>query len=218
VLAAVGLLVANRVGRVGRVGRVAVATVAAVAVVAGLGGSAAFAVATAGTPHTGSIPTAGPGVSFPSHFALGGPGPLVVPPTGGTALSPTAVFPVPGGGLLDARRVNDQTLAALMDNASDYVWVAAISGANNAAGYQLATQRPVMPLGGFNGTDPSPTLAQFQRYVADGKIHWFIGGGLGAPAALGFRTSEQIAYWVQQNFPAQTIGGVTMYDLTDPVR
>ena len=36
-----------------------------------------------------------------------------------------------------------------------------------------------MPIGGFNGSDPSPTLAQFQQYVADGRIHWFIGGGAG---------------------------------------
>ena len=34
-----------------------------------------------------------------------------------------------------------------------------------------------MAIGGFNGSDPSPTLAQFQEYVADGEIHWFIGGG-----------------------------------------
>ena len=39
-----------------------------------------------------------------------------------------------------------------------------------------------MAIGGFNGSDPSPTLAQFQAYVADGDIHWFIasgGGGFG---------------------------------------
>ena len=26
-----------------------------------------------------------------------------------------------------------------------------------------------MAVGGFNGTDPSPTLAEFQHYVADGR-------------------------------------------------
>ena len=38
-----------------------------------------------------------------------------------------------------------------------------------------------MAIGGFNGSDPSPTLAEFQQYVADGDIHWFIasGGGMG---------------------------------------
>lgn len=38
---------------------------------------------------------------------------------------------------------------------------------------------PVMPIGGFNGSDPSPTLTQFKAYVAAGKIHYFIGGTTG---------------------------------------
>ena len=33
-----------------------------------------------------------------------------------------------------------------------------------------------MAIGGFNGSDPSPTLAQFKQYVADGEIHYFIAG------------------------------------------
>ena len=40
-----------------------------------------------------------------------------------------------------------------------------------------AAAQPVMAVGGFNGTDPSPTLEEFKRYVADGQIHYFIGGG-----------------------------------------
>ena len=54
---------------------------------------------------------------------------------------------------------------------------------NKAAGYQLASGEPVMAIGGFNGTDPAPTLAQFETYVAEGKIHYFIASG-GAVAAV----------------------------------
>ena len=38
-----------------------------------------------------------------------------------------------------------------------------------------------MAIAASNGTDPVPTLAQFERYVAAGKIHYFIasGGGFG---------------------------------------
>jgi hypothetical protein len=75
-----------------------------------------------------------------------------------------------------------------------------------------------MPIGGFNGSDPSPTLAQFQQYVAAGKVHWFIGGGTGVRSDSGSRASQQIATWVEQNFETQTVGGVTMYDLTQPLR
>jgi 4-amino-4-deoxy-L-arabinose transferase-like glycosyltransferase len=89
-------------------------------------------------------------------------------------------------------------------------------GSVNASGYQLATGEPVMPVGGFNGSDPSPTLAQFQRYVAEGRIHYFIGGGgfgRGGPSG-GSDNSAQITAWVTAGYPAQTVGGVTVYDLT----
>ena len=81
------------------------------------------------------------------------------------------------GGLLNASDPVAAVVTALKADAVAYTWVAAAVGSNSAAGYQLATGRPVMAIGGFNGTDPSPTLAQFQAYVAAGTIHYFIGGG-----------------------------------------
>jgi 4-amino-4-deoxy-L-arabinose transferase-like glycosyltransferase len=65
----------------------------------------------------------------------------------------------------------------LESDASHYTWVAATVNSNSAAGYQLASDDPVMAIGGFNGTDPTPSLAQFEKYVAEGKIHYFIAGG-----------------------------------------
>ena len=70
-----------------------------------------------------------------------------------------------------------------------------------------------MPIGGFNGSDPSPTLAEFQAYVAAGDIHYFIGGG-GFGANGGSNDSSDIASWVAANFTTQTVGGATVYDLT----
>ncbi|WP_433857401.1 ArnT family glycosyltransferase [Streptomyces kronopolitis] len=81
------------------------------------------------------------------------------------------------GGLLNGSKVSDRAKALVSKDAEHYTWAAAAIGAQNAASYQLATQKPLMSIGGFNGSDPSPTLAQFQRYVADGKIHYFIAGG-----------------------------------------
>ncbi|MER6587979.1 glycosyltransferase family 39 protein [Micromonospora chalcea] len=117
------------------------------------------------------------------------------------------------GGLLDAREPSAEMTALLTADADDYTWVAATVGSNNASGYQLATGRPVMPIGGFNGSDPSPTLAQFQRYVADGRIHYFLGGG-GFRANGGSNASAEIAAWVAENFTATTVDGVTVYDLS----
>jgi hypothetical protein len=130
------------------------------------------------------------------------------------------------GGLLQATTPSAELTTLLSANASAYTWIAAAVGSNAAAGYQLATGRPVMAVGGFNGTDPAPTLAQFKQYVAEGKIHYFIGGGMsggmgmrgGAGTAAngtgGSQDASEIAAWVQDTFTATTVGNETVYDLT----
>jgi 4-amino-4-deoxy-L-arabinose transferase-like glycosyltransferase len=121
------------------------------------------------------------------------------------------------GGLLDAATVSSPLTSLLETDADAYTWVAAAVGSQQASGYQLATGRPVMPVGGFNGSDPSPTLAQFQQYVAQGRIHYFIaGGGFGGARGngSGSNTGAQIAAWVAASFTPRTVGGTTVYDLT----
>ncbi|MEU4596328.1 glycosyltransferase family 39 protein [Nocardia sp. NPDC023988] len=114
-----------------------------------------------------------------------------------------------GGGFLGgASQVSDKVIALLTADADNYTWIAAATGSNSAATYQLATELPVMSLGGFNGSDPFPTLAQFEQYVADGRIHYFIAGG--GPGARG---DDAIAAWVAANFTAVQVDGVTVYDL-----
>jgi hypothetical protein len=103
-------------------------------------------------------------------------------------------------------------VAALQADAEHFTWVLATVGANNAAGFQLATDRPVMAIGGFNGTDPSPSLAEFQALVEQGAVHYFTAGrGVGGSSA-----SSSITAWVTANFTAVDIGGATFYDLTAP--
>jgi hypothetical protein len=126
------------------------------------------------------------------------------------------------GGLLNGSTPSAELVTALKADAGSYTWVAAAVGSNSASGYQLATGLPVMAIGGFNGSDPSPTLAAFQQYVAEGKIHYFIGGGTGGgfgrggAASGGSNASSEIAAWVAASFTAQTVGGTTVYDLTAP--
>ncbi|NUK64796.1 glycosyl transferase, partial [Streptomyces lunaelactis] len=117
------------------------------------------------------------------------------------------------GGLLNGANVNSAVEAKLTQNAGDYTWAAAAIGSQNAASYQLATGKPVMAIGGFNGSDPSPTLAQFRQYVADGKVHYFIGSG-GNGGGPGGGGSSAITTWVEENFTAVTVGGTTLHDLT----
>jgi hypothetical protein len=121
------------------------------------------------------------------------------------------------GGLLNASTPGRALVALLESGASRYSWVAATTGSNSASGYQLATGDPVMAIGGFNGTDPAPSLAQFERYVAEGRIHYYVSGGVGFPggAGGGQTTSDatSIASWVRAHYTARTVDGVTVYDL-----
>ncbi len=177
--------------------------VVAAALVAALAGPAAYSLATAATPHTGSLPSAGPVVTD-GAAGLGGR-------AGGAGGGAGGV-----GGLLEGSESTDAITALLQDDASSYTWAAAAVGSNSAAGYQLASELPVMALGGFNGSDPSPTLAQFQEYVANGEVHWFIEGGGGIGGRDG--GSSEIATWVAGTFAAQSVDGVTVYDLSTGVQ
>jgi hypothetical protein len=122
------------------------------------------------------------------------------------------------GGLLDASTPSTAVVAALSQNADQFTWVAAAVGSQTAAGLQLGTGLPVMAIGGFNGSDPSPTLAQFQQYVSNGQIHYFASGGRGfGNQNGGSSASSEISSWVQENFTPVTIDGSTFYDLTQPL-
>ncbi len=173
---------------VGRLHERAVPMLAAAVLTATLAGPAAFSVATALTPHTGAIPSVGPAAGF------GGP-----------------------PGFLDAARPGAELTGLLKTDAGDYTWAAATVGSNNAAGYQLATGAPVMALGGFNGTDPAPTLAQFQADVAAGRIHYFVDATMMGPHGdnSGSDDAARIADWVTLNFSSRTVGSTTVYDLSE---
>jgi 4-amino-4-deoxy-L-arabinose transferase-like glycosyltransferase len=204
----------------------AATTVAALALCVTLAGPAAYSWATVTTPHTGAIPTAGPpGASrgFGGGGRPGGPGGQT-PPNFAFGQRGKGGFGGPGGpgggggargigGILGASAPSAELSSLLSENADQYDWVAATISANQAAGYQLATGEAVMAIGGFNGTDPAPSLAQFEEYVRAGRIHWFIAGGRGGPGGGG-GTSSAITAWVEANFTATNSGGTTLYELS----
>ena len=177
----------------------------------------------------GGVPGAGPGQLSPGQSTQGGAAGGFPMPPGGVALggTPGAIGgpPVGGlaggaaGGLLNGSSPSQAVTDALLADAEEFTWVAAAVGANSAAGYQLATERPVMAIGGFNGSDPAPTLAEFQARVAAGEIHYFISGGqgIGDGQMGGSQSSSEIADWVAQSFTATTVDSVTLYDLTAPM-
>ncbi|SDO37424.1 4-amino-4-deoxy-L-arabinose transferase [Nakamurella panacisegetis] len=203
--------------------------------VAAMAGSAAFTVDTIGTAHTGATPTAGPATArggFPGGGALpsgltsgdfsgtmpGGTMPSGTLPSGTSGTMPSGALPSGMGG--GGSTTTNTALVALLNKTTNR-WAAATVSAQSAETYILSSDKAVMAIGGFSGTDNSPTLAQFQAYVAAGDIHYFISGGFGgggggfAGGQSGSTTSaSQITAWVKAHYTATTVGGVTVYDLT----
>jgi hypothetical protein len=201
--------------------------VAGAGLLVALAGPAAYSLDTAATAHSGAIPSAGPAVQGagpgggggfrngggraggrPGFGRFGGGNPFGQAPGGQGGRGGM-------GGLLDGGTPDAELVAVLQQDADRYTWVAAAIGSNSAAGIQLATGDPVMAIGGFNGSDPAPSLEQFQQYVAEGRIHYFLGGGrMGGRSMGGSDSAQQISAWVAASFQASSVGGTTVYDLT----
>jgi 4-amino-4-deoxy-L-arabinose transferase-like glycosyltransferase len=177
-----------------------------------------------GAPRAGVPSGLGGGVPAQGTLPGGSGAPSGGGPSAGNggATNPGGTLPgglgAGGGGLLNAGTPSAALTAALEKDASRYTWVAAAVGAQNAAGYELATGDPVMAIGGFNGTDPWPTLAVFERLVAEHEIHYFIASGSGGGGGAGESSeSSAITSWVESHFSSVSIGGTNLYDLTSPL-
>ena len=141
--------------------------------------TAAFSVATAATPHAGSIPMSGP-----------------------------ASYTVDGGMGRGPMGETPYELIDLLKNTTG-TWAAATISAQAAASLALDSGKAVIGIGGWSGGDPAPTPAEFRQYVADGRIGYFVSGGMG-----GMRGGDdEISEWVAANYDAVTIGESTVYDL-----
>jgi 4-amino-4-deoxy-L-arabinose transferase-like glycosyltransferase len=255
-LAAACLVVAGVALRAGRNRTLLSAVPVALALVAGLGGPLAYSIDTAATAHSGGSPSAGPA----AVSAFGGRAGRGAGPAGGAGglggaggefrdrfrgAEGGAAGGNPGhraggsggsgrpGGLGGNASVSAGLAALLKAGAPGYRWAAATVGSDSAASMELGTGgAPVMAIGGFSGSDPAPTLAEFQQLVATHQVHYFVAGGgaaggfAGFPAgggadgaragARGGSDSAQVTSWVAAHFTAKTIGGTTVYDLTAP--
>jgi 4-amino-4-deoxy-L-arabinose transferase-like glycosyltransferase len=242
--AAAAIAVAPQLGRLAGTPprrRVLAGVAAGTAALAVLAGPVAYTLDTIRTSHTGALPSAGPTVAAAfGHGGLGGqfgrpgtaPAGFGGPGTGKFGAGAPGFNADgfagphagsagrgfgggPGGGLGGSTTVSAALTKLVEKDASRYTWAAATVGSESAAPLQLATGDPIMSIGGFNGTDPAPTLAQFERYVTGHKIHYFVGanahsfgGGSGDAAA--------ITKWVASHYKAETTGGETVYNLTEP--
>ncbi|AGB24988.1 PMT family glycosyltransferase, 4-amino-4-deoxy-L-arabinose transferase [Mycobacterium sp. JS623] len=179
-----------------RLGRAAVVLVTAAALL-GLAAPTAFSIYNVTHAHSGPGTMSGP--IREAGFGGGGPG-----GRGGLFGGRG-----PGGGNED-----NAALAQLLEGA-DNRWAAASIGSMGVSGLELKTGASLMAIGGFTGSDNSPTLAQFQSYVADHEVRYFIGSdNHGGPGRGRSGPAQQITTWVQQNFTPIDVGGATVYDLS----
>jgi len=221
-LSILGLLLAPRLARLQQRAMVGAAVLGAAASIAA---PVAYAADTVATAHTGSLIAAGPAGSSGAGEGpggMGGPGAgSGMPPQGAIPGSsgPPAGLPVgqPGGfgrrGPDVTTRVSPALVKVLRNQASRYRWVAATSGSQNAATLELATGEPVMAIGGFSNQGGNLSLAEFEKHVAAGDIHYYIAGGAGGAPGRG-GTTDQITSWVEAHFKSQTVGQQVVYDLT----
>jgi hypothetical protein len=169
--------------------------IGAVAVVA-LAGPTAYSLTTVIQGNHGALPVAGPARRI-------------------GAMQPSRTAHVAGCSLLETGTPDRAVVNLLNARAESFTWVAATVGSVCASGYQLATGHPVMPVGGFNGTDPAPAPDQFDRLVLANRIHYFVVTNPIHEDKWGhLNDSGLIQQWVQRNFTPIRVGKVMLYDLT----
>jgi 4-amino-4-deoxy-L-arabinose transferase-like glycosyltransferase len=182
----------------------------------GAGGAGGTAGGTAGTPPGGTsgFPGgAGTGTGAGTGSAGTGTGAAPAAGTGAEGMRGFGGAGAAMGGLSGSTQVSSALIKLLEQDASQYRWIAATEGTQSAAPIELATGGDaVMAIGGFNGTDPAPTLAEFKAMVAMHEIHYYVGQG--GNSFGGGRGSSAISSWVAAHFKSQTVGGVTVYNLT----
>ena len=238
---AAGLILAGPMLRAGTTrGRAILAAIpVSLALIAGLGGPLAYSIDTAAASHSGASPSAGPTVASAFSGSAGrgastGGGAPGRPPSG------------TGRGFGGNTSASGALTGLIETGAPGYTWAAATVGSDSAASLELSTGGdPVMAIGGFSGTDPAPTLADFEKMVSSREVHYFVAGGSGGGfrGALGNRSgaggffsdagrgsisagaatrgggasdASQITSWVEAHFTAKTVGGTTVFDLTAP--
>jgi 4-amino-4-deoxy-L-arabinose transferase-like glycosyltransferase len=170
---------------VARLGR-ATAVVAVGAILFGAGATAAYTVETVARAHNGPMTMSGPS----KDVGFGGP-----------------------GGRGPGRDNADNAAVAALVGGADNRWAAATVGSMTASSLELKTGASVMAIGGFTGSDNSPTLAQFQAYVEDGEVRYFIPSDRGGPPGGRSGSASDITTWVQQHFTPTDVAGTTVYDL-----
>ena len=101
-------------------------------------------------------------------------------------------------------------------------YLVAMFGTMTAAPYITASGENIVPIGGFDGSDPSPTLAQIKQWIAAGDLRYvmvsggmggFGGGGMnGSGTSVGSSNTTTIQTWVTSNCKLSSYSGGSLYE------
>lgn len=147
------------------------------------------------------------------------------PLSGGLSKNPAAI-----SHLLDSLRRNelpwahdvafgrdpDSEVVGALAETSQCTWAAASYASQTSARLQLESGRPVMPLGGFAGSDPSPTLDAFKGLVSKGDICYLVEQDAFLDVQVSDTPVTAISAWVRENYSPETLGNTIVYRLSNP--
>ena len=95
-------------------------------------------------------------------------------------------------------QANSELISYLEKNRNGAKYLLATFGAQAAASFITTTGEPVLPIGGFDGQDPTPTLDEFKAMIKNGELRYVqVGGGMGGPGNN--EGSSEISTWVTAN-------------------
>jgi hypothetical protein len=153
-----------------------------------------------GDPHPGPVVADGLGGALNGLAAAFGGGP-------GGGGGPAGLAGLLGGGSTDSALTD-----YLVANRGTATWIVAAGSAMQAGSIELATGLPVMAMGGFTGSDPTPTLDQFKAYISSGRLRFVLAGGIGGfgggfGGAFGGGDSSSRTAWVTSTCVQVSIAG-----------
>lgn len=108
---------------------------------------------------------------------------------------------------------NGEIVRAL-SSSTGCTWAVATYASQTAARLQLESGRPAMPIGGFAGTDPSPSLQEFISKAYGGEICYFLAHDDFLAAQDADTPAVEISNWVKSNFESDLVDGQSLYDLS----
>jgi 4-amino-4-deoxy-L-arabinose transferase-like glycosyltransferase len=94
--------------------------------------------------------------------------------------------------------VDTQLISYLEANQGNTKYLVAVPSSNSGDSIIIATNKAVMALGGFSGSDPILTTNQLATLISNGTVRFFLLGG-GGFGGFGGGGSGSLTSWVEQN-------------------